>query len=330
MRCKICKVTFRIPSTNMRKTRICSLCQRYLDVKKGNRPENELKKVITKFTIREERKKRKPKNRKDGEKEIDEINKLISKALILIRIRPDGISTSELSQKLSVSNDELKKLIPRLLRIDYIFQEEVISDDGVSITKLYVDLSSCQLTDEEEILRMKRVQLDQRIAANMIKLKVLNERKAKINKILASRTDPVSAKVVTEKSKLDIRKECMQVIKYKRKKIDPSLLREVILEYFELFSVKKVCEKHPWVKEKKIRRHLQTPKRLPQELQEKAQYLVSDPESSMTIAMYATDYFDWDGDVNNERKVTEFANKLQEGFQENNDLRLMLLGKRVN
>lgn len=59
MRCKICKVTFRTPSQIMRKTQICYLCQRYLDVKKGNKPKNDLKKIITKLIIREERKKTK-------------------------------------------------------------------------------------------------------------------------------------------------------------------------------------------------------------------------------------------------------------------------------
>ncbi|MCH8048926.1 hypothetical protein IIC44_02410, partial [Patescibacteria group bacterium] len=67
----------------------------------------------------------------------------------------------------------------------------------------------------------------------------------------------------TKKLEYEIEKACNEVIKYKRKKIDLKLVREFYLEYAELGSVKQVCKKHPWVDEDKIRRHLQTPERLP-------------------------------------------------------------------
>ena len=386
MRCKICKVTFRTPSTNMRKTQICSLCQRYLDVKKGNRPENELKKVITKFQIREERKKRKPKNRKDGEEEIDEINKLISKALILIRIRPDGIatselsqvlsvtknelkkvitkftireegeeeidkinkliskalilirirpdgiSTSELSQKLSVTNDELKKLIPRLLRIDYIFQEEVISDDGISITKLYVDLSFCQLTDEEEFLRMKRVQSDQRIAENMIKLKVLNEREAKINKILAFDSNPVPAKVVTKNSKPIEQITQTMVNEYinDKKSINRQLKFKLINQYLKHKSLSKIYELNPSLSKYEIRKHLITIKRLPPKVQEleREGYFHSNLDCSIKIALFATDHFKWDGQNENDEHVINLAILISRCLKINRELNLIFEGKK--
>ena len=70
--------------------------------------------------------------------------------------------------------------------------------------------------------------------------------------------------------------------------------------------------------------------RLPKKLQEKAFNLVPDEESSIKIALYATDYYQWDGDVRDEEKVIKFAMELAKGFEENNDLRLRLMGKKLH
>jgi len=131
-----------------------------------------------------------------------------------------------------------------------------------------------------------------------------------------------------ENSQPNIREQCMDVIKYKRKRIDLNLAREMHLEYLKLNSIAKICEKHPGINEDKIRRHLQTPLRLPKDLKENAFLLVSDPEASMAIAMYATDYFYWDNNVNDEKKVLQLVLQIQKGFEENNDLRLLLMGKK--
>ena len=45
---------------------------------------------------------------------------------------------------------------------------------------------------------------------------------------------------------------------------------------------------------------------------------ISSPTSSAHIAFYATDYYEWDGDVRNEEKIVKLAMKLAEGFEENN------------
>ena len=59
-------------------------------------------------------------------------------------------------------------------------------------------------------------------------------------------------------------------------------------------------------------------------------FLKSDEESSIKIALYATDYYQWDGDVRDEEKVIKFAMELANGFEENNDLRLKLMGKKLH
>jgi hypothetical protein len=123
------------------------------------------------------------------------------------------------------------------------------------------------------------------------------------------------------------REKCMEVIRYKRKKIEPALIKQLVKAYISSSSVKDVCKKHPWIDEEKIRRHLPTPARFPVELQKNAHNLLADPESSMAIAMYAVDYYNWDGGKSTSDKVVKLALKLKIGFEKNNDLRLKLMGR---
>ena len=123
-----------------------------------------------------------------------------------------------------------------------------------------------------------------------------------------------------------------------KKIINQPLLRECSADFLECFettksirkSIQKVIEKHPYLPNEKIRRHIPTQMRLPKKLQEKAFDLVPDEESSIKIALYATDYYQWDGDVRDEEKVIKFAMELAKGFEENNDLRLRLMGKKLH
>ena len=71
------------------------------------------------------------------------------------------------------------------------------------------------------------------------------------------------------------------------------------------------------------------PARFPSELQKNAHSLLADPESSMAIAMYATDYYNWDGEKSTSAKVVNLSLKLKRDFEKNNDLRLKLMGRRI-
>ena len=231
---------------------------------------------------------RKERERVEKEKKLDELNELISSALKIIRENPLGIDEETLMKKLETNKENLQKVLPRILRLKNI-NEEVKLVNGI-----YKNI----------IKEVKNTEAQKQIKENKPKFT-----SKEIRDFIKSRD------------------KCMEVITYKRKKIEPVLIRQLVKAYVSSGSVKGVCKKHPWIDEEKIRRHLPTPARFPVELQKNAHNLLADPESSMAIAMYAVDYYNWDGEKSTSDKVVKLALKLKTGFEKNNDLRLKLMGR---
>ena len=124
--------------------------------------------------------------------------------------------------------------------------------------------------------------------------------------------------------------QCEKVLKYKRKIIDKELVKKCIILWDEdKLTVDEICKKIYWVDNSKVRRHIQTPQRLPNNLTNEISKIISDPESIVTIAYYSTDYFRWtkENDVSDE-KVLKLGIKLAEGIAKFHDLRRKLMGKR--
>ena len=121
--------------------------------------------------------------------------------------------------------------------------------------------------------------------------------------------------------------ECALIIKYHKKRKDKKFMDEVFELYDKFKSIKKICIEMPWEKEDRIRLHLRTKTRLPEELQNNAHSLLSDPDASLSILLYATDFFNWDGETANISKIMEFANQVKDIFESNQELRFELYGK---
>jgi len=103
----------------------------------------------------------------------------------------------------------------------------------------------------------------------------------------------------------------------------------IILWDKDKLTVDEICKKIYWMDNSKVRRHIQTPQRLPNNLTNEISKIISDPESIVTIAYYSTDYFRWtkENDVSDE-KVLKLGIKLAEGIAKFHDLRRKLMGKR--
>ena len=146
----------------------------------------------------------------------------------------------------------------------------------------------------------------------------------------SSKPKKVEIKTTPATSKTDsLYLECEKVIKYKRKNIDVKLVRQCLnLWINEKMRVKEIIKKLYWVDPKKVRRHIQTPERLPNNLKDNVSKYISDPDSIMAISYYVTDHFSWSGKKSDEEKVLKLGKKLAEGFAKNNDLRRKLMGKR--
>ena len=98
----------------------------------------------------------------------------------------------------------------------------------------------------------------------------------------------------------------------KRNKLDKNLQRNLTNEYLESRSIKSIIKNHPDIPKANILQHLKTPLRLPKRLKELNETgLHSDPKYSLHIALFATDYYEWDsrgGDT--EDKVVDLAKTL--------------------
>jgi hypothetical protein len=216
----------------------------------------------------------------DFGKDVVVINKWIFDALLLIRSNSDGILESELLQKLSITKNESKKLIPRLLRLDDIFSEDIMHNNIVVDHLLRSNLSN---------MESNKCEYDQ--VYNLEKIEKLT--KQMVNEHLID------------------------------KKLTNKHLRKILTtEYVQLGSISKIVEMHPNMSKKDILRHIITDKRLPPNLKrlENEGALHSNLECSLKIALFATTYFDWDGDVTKENDIINLATSISRYLKSNREL----------
>ena len=233
---------------------------------------------------------------------IDEINESISEALIIIRKNSSGVYKKILEQKLMMTEEEFEKFLPKLLRIEGIVEEE----DGHS----NIFLKFIEKNDERVIQKQT----------------------------IEQKTEYENTDWVVEKEKIqreqapEIEKIIIQMIQNHlrwKKNINKELKRNVISEFIEVRSLEKVYEIHPSYTAERIKAHLITDLRLPKELKilENEGGLHPNLICSLAIALYATDYFHWDGKKEDEEKVTDLAISISKYLNSNNRLNNIFLDK---
>ena len=110
--------------------------------------------------------------------------------------------------------------------------------------------------------------------------------------------------------------------------LDKKLKVRLIKKYEELKQkgkskkISKICKLNPKRSKMTILRHLTTPIRLPAGLQEleRTGGLGMQWQISLTIALCACDYYDWDGEKENEEKVEQLAKDMWNYLKNDNDL----------
>ena len=93
------------------------------------------------------------------------------------------------------------------------------------------------------------------------------------------------------------------------KNMNKNLKIRLTTEFVESRSMRKIIENNPSLLKEEIKRYVRTSLRLPEALRmmENAGYLHPDPECSLQIALFAVNHYDWDGEKQDEDKVTELA-----------------------
>jgi len=111
--------------------------------------------------------------------------------------------------------------------------------------------------------------------------------------------------------------------------INRKLKLELISAYQKHKSLSKIYEMYPNETQEKIRRHIITDIRLPLELKdlENAGGLHPNVTCSITIALYATDYFNWHGKKEDEGKILNLSKSISEYLSSDEYLNQLFQGK---
>jgi len=213
--------------------------------------------------------------------DVDKINQLISESLEIIRKNSAGVYKKTLADKLMLSKIEFEKLLPKLLRIEDIVEE----DDGFS----NIFLKSIEFRDS-----IQQRNTDENLDIKNITYKMVQDHihwKTNINKKL---------------------------------KID------CIKNYQKHKSLSKIFEIYPNYTKEKIKRHVVTDLRLPPKLKEIENEggLHHNPVCSLVIALYATDYFQWDKTRDNEEEIIQTAQSISKYLQSDDELNRIFQGKK--
>ncbi len=129
------------------------------------------------------------------------------------------------------------------------------------------------------------------------------------------------------KEDYNIENECEILIKNYKKQSSISehnvkLMEDMIYAYDEIGSLKELCQQAE-LDISIVRRDFRNLSRVPTELRELVinDKLIADPILAIEIAVYATDYFEWDQDENNTIKVVILAKNIAQKFKDVLELR---------
>ncbi len=102
----------------------------------------------------------------------EKMNRLISDSLVLIRKNNAGIYEKTLLEALMITDEEFEQLIPRLLRIDDIFEEEI--QDGDEVKKVLISDLFEKPISNSEISENQNIKNEQSLSDIIKKLKEAN------------------------------------------------------------------------------------------------------------------------------------------------------------
>ena len=124
-----------------------------------------------------------------------------------------------------------------------------------------------------------------------------------------------------------IEKECEILIRnYKRRtnfsEHNIELMEDMITAYNVIGSLQRLCQE-TGLDISIIRRDFRNLLRVPKELKKLVMNgkLIADPILATEIAVYATDYFEWDQEIDKTKDVMIFAKKMAQKFRDTLDLR---------
>ncbi len=216
---------------------------------------------------------------------INKINELITKSLPLIKSNPNGVYLNYLRIILKISKEEMNNLLIRLIRIDDVTKNE-IKRDGKTF---------------EILLRYNTLDRDHD-----------THRQIQSNQHLQNKESTNDIKYIVRH----------MINQYASKNQSKHLQYRLTQEYMQSGSIKDVIKNNPNFSKTEIMNHIKSANRLPAELKklEIEGRLHFNPRCSLHIALYAVNYYEWDGEESNKDNVINLALSITKYLTENKDL----------
>ncbi len=213
----------------------------------------------------------------------DALDSLTSKALHIIKTSTDGVCFSDLCSQLEIPKKDRIRLKDRLKRIDSISIKEIKHQD-VFLDYLFEFNYPASPTKLKDDVPESNSQTRGHVTVKQ------------------------SKSLLTTDDLNNIVQQVLESYKTNKKNIKKPLQRTLTLEFINVKSLHEIVHNHPKISKKDILLHVRTPWRLPDELRKLNESgLHSDPQLGLHIALFATDYYEWEGEENNQDKIVNLA-----------------------
>jgi hypothetical protein len=263
--------------------------------------------------------------------DIEIINDWITYSLILIRNKPLGVYQSDIMRFLSLSKIEMEDLIPRLLRIEDVYDKEIVLN-GEIVDRVFrsnkIKSKIIENTSNEKLVQDNNNALE--IPRPLTDVEKIRSEIKEIEMQVLERYESRERRKEQATEIENITYEMVQNYIHRKNYIDKKLKLELINSYQKHKSLSKMYDAYPNLTREKIRRHLITDSRIPSKLKELENSGGLHPNlmCSITIALYATDYFNWDGKKEDEGKIVDLAKSISKYLKSDDYINQIFQGRK--
>ena len=248
--------------------------------------------------------------------DIDVLNWRIGEALRLMKSNPDGIYLSDLRRLFEIPQESMPSIITRLVRIEGVSKKNIVYKEVLQDVLLSYKVNEIEGKESKDEINKHRSTDDVKQESKPYK----------------DTQESILEKSSTDKMVQDIGTLAQQMVNEhiaNKTEIQKHLRQRLTKEFVELGSMSKVIKNNSEVTKDVIKQHVRTSMRLPLELKmlENEGNLHPNPDCSLQIALFAVNYYEWDGKKKNEKNVMQLAQSLSIYVNKNINLNQIFSGK---
>ena len=216
--------------------------------------------------------------------DIDVLNWRIGEALRLMKSNPDGIYLSDVRRLLEIPQESMPSIITRLVRIEGVSKKNIVYKEVLQDVLFSYKVNEIEGKESKDEINEHRSTDDTKQESKPYK----------------DTQESILKKSSTDKMVQDIGTLAQQMVNEhiaNKTEIQKHLRQRLTKEFVELRSMSKVIKNNSEVTKDAIKQHVRTSMRLPLELKrlENEGNLHPNPDCSLQIALFAVNYYEWDG-----------------------------------